>query len=77
MDRSVPINAHIQRQLRSRNLAEVRLPRAARWLDVVGLLPYGMKSGGPLRRLARIGAIGGAYQDPDRRYGRWFVRQIQ
>ena len=76
MDETAPLNAHIQRQLRLKHLSEVELAEAFRWLVRAGLLPEDNKSGASLRRRARQGLIHGAEQRPPRRYGRWFIGQV-
>lgn len=65
------INNHIQNNLVLENLEKVSAVDAAKWLDVVGLLPDSKsRPGKPLRSRLRGGSIVGAYQQAN---NRWFI----
>lgn len=67
----------LQRELRRRNQSEVAAVEAARWLDRAYVLEDSRSRPGlPLRTLLRVERIGGGEQRPPRRYGRWFIRQL-
>ena len=66
------INDFLQREVLRRKLDRVAAVEAARWLDEAGLLADRTK-GLPLRNLLRAKKIDGAWQEPRRRHGRWFI----
>lgn len=69
------INAHLQRTLEAKDLAEVDAVTAAQWLDRAGLLAdSASRPGWPLRKLLRASRIAGQHQEPN---GRWFIRRLQ
>lgn len=71
------ISAFIQDRLRADKLESVTAVEAGQWLDKTGLLADDRnRPGKPLRALLRQGLIAGAWQDPPKPYGRWFIGRV-
>lgn len=72
------INAFLQKELIKRRQFEVSAVEAAAWLEKAGLLnDSSSKPGLPLRNLLRARKILGQVQIPNKRYGRWFIRNLK
>ena len=79
------ISDFLQKRLESEGLEEVSAVAGARWLDEADLLPdSSLKPGLSLRktlrdinRAGRLDLIAGAYQDPPKPYGRWWIRRAE
>lgn len=69
------INTYLQGELRRRGLESVKAVEAARWLDDAGLLDD-RTEGLPLRNLLRAKRISGGSQEPDQKYGKWYIHRL-
>jgi hypothetical protein len=71
------INEFIQERLRIEKLDLVTAVEANRWLEQAGLLSDDKsRPGKSLRNLLRQRLIAGAWQDPPKKHGRWFIGKV-
>jgi hypothetical protein len=69
------ISRFIQDELRRRAMTTIDAVEAAEWLDAAGVL-RDHKRGLPLRKRLRVREIVGGRQDPDKKYGNWFIDRV-